>query len=142
MMDDVWFDRLLADRGIIRNGMKLRAVQQNAVLITELAAEHGSATAMIAGWPAEDYAGLIELLAKRGSRLGGTTGQYALRFGGRDGYILSRDVTARLIAEGVIDKPPTSKKAMAAVQAAFNAWAAQSGRSLTEISRILALSIG
>jgi hypothetical protein len=30
---------------------------------------------------------------------------------------------------------------MAAVQSAFNDWAAQSGRSLTEISRVLALSI-
>jgi hypothetical protein len=49
---------------------------------------------------------------------------------------------ARLIAEAVIDKAPSSKGDRAAVQAAFNAWRTESGRSLTEISRILAMSIG
>ncbi len=141
MMDDVWFDRLLTDTSIIRNGAKIRAVQQNAVFFTELASEHGSATRALLDWPREDYAGLLEMLKKRGSRLGGSTGQYALRFGGRDGYILSRDVVGRLIAEGVIDKPPTSKSAMAAVQVAFNSLHDQSGRSLTAISRVLAMSI-
>ena len=58
-----------------------------------------------------------------------------------DSYILSRDVTARLIAEGVIDKAPTSQKALAQVQNAFNVWADQSGKSLTEVSRVLAMSI-
>ncbi|MEZ5769535.1 MAG: hypothetical protein R3D80_19145 [Paracoccaceae bacterium] len=48
---------------------------------------------------------------------------------------------ARLTAEGVIDGPATSKRALAAIQAAFNTWAAQSGRSLREISRTLAFSI-
>ncbi|MEM9715321.1 MAG: hypothetical protein AAF826_02270 [Pseudomonadota bacterium] len=60
---------------------------------------------------------------------------------GRDSFILSRDVIARLIAEGVIDKAPTSKKTMSAVQTAFNTWRDQSGRSLTEISRVLAMSL-
>ena len=142
MMDDDWFDRLLTDTSIIRNGAKIRAVQQNAVFFTELASEHGSATRAIGAWPGDDYAGLLGMLKTRGSRLGGTTGQYALRFGGRDGYILSRDVVARLIAEGVIDKPPTSKTAMANVQAAFNALHDQSGRALTAISRVLAMSTG
>lgn len=59
-----------------------------------------------------------------------------------DSFILSKDVVGRLIAEGVVDKAPTSKKAMAATQAAFNEWRRQSGRSLKEVSRVLALSIG
>jgi 3-methyladenine DNA glycosylase Tag len=78
---------------------------------------------------------------KKGSRLGGNTGQYFLRFAGIDSFILSQSVVNRLIAEGVVDKAPTSAKDKAALQAAFNAWRAQSGRSLTEISRILAVSI-
>jgi hypothetical protein len=41
----------------------------------------------------------------------------------------------------VVDKPPTSKKALAAVQAAFNAWAEESGRDLSQISRVLAMSV-
>ena len=52
-----------------------------------------------------------------------------------------RDVTTRLIVEGVIDKPATSKTALRVVQAAFNTWMEQSGKSLTEISRVLAMSL-
>src|SRR5205085_507050 len=48
---------------------------------------------------------------------------------------------AALIREGVIDKPPSAKRAYCAIQAAFNAWAAESGRDLPTISRTLAMSI-
>lgn len=141
MMDDTWFDRLIQDTRIVRHGAKIQSVRDNAVFLQDLAAEHGTAARAFAEWPNDDFAGLLALLKQRGTRLGGNTGAYALRFMGRDGFILSRDVTARLIAEGVIDKPPTSKSAMARVQAAFNDWARQSGRSLTEISRVLAMSL-
>ena len=47
-----------------------------------------------------------------------------------------------LIREGVVAKEPTSKKDLAAVQAAFNTWREQSKRPVREISRILALSVG
>lgn len=134
-------DRLLADTGVIRNGAKLTAVIENAVWVTELARDHGSARAFFAGWPADDQVGLMQLMATRGSRLGGNTGPYVLRAIGRDGFILSRDVVARLTAEGVIDGPATSKRAQAAIQAAFNGWATESGRSLREISRTLAFSV-
>jgi len=140
MMDDAWLDRLLTDRGIVRNGPKIETVRDNAVFITELRAE-GGVGKVIGGWPAADYVGLLEMLKVRGSRIGGATGQYFLRFSGVDSFILSRDVVARLVAEGVIDKAPGSKRAMAAVQAAFDGWRAESGRTLTEVSRVLALSI-
>jgi 3-methyladenine DNA glycosylase Tag len=140
MMDDAWFDALLTDTSIVRNGPKIQTVPANAVFIQELRAEGGIGK-VIGDWPAEDYIGLLEMLKKRGNRLGAATGQYSLRFLGKDAFILSRDVTARLIAEGVIDKPATSKSAMRAVQTAFNDWRAQSGRSLTEISRVLAMSV-
>ena len=142
MLNDDDVARLVSDTRIVRHGGKIRAVQENAVFMRELAAEHGSAAKFFAGWPPTDEAGLLELLKKRGSRLGGNTGQYFLRFMGMDGYILSRDVVARLIAEGVIDKQPTSRAAMAKVQAAFNQWAGESGRSMKEISRTLAMSTG
>jgi 3-methyladenine DNA glycosylase Tag len=60
---------------------------------------------------------------------------------GKDSFILSRDVTAALIREGIIDKPATSKKALAAVQAAFNHWMEDSGQPATAISQTLARSI-
>lgn len=142
MMNDDWFDALVQDTRIVRHGAKILSVRDNAVFLQELAQENGSAAQVFANWPKDDFIGLLDLLKKRGTRLGGNTGPYALRFIGLDGFILSRDVVARLIAEGVVDKAPTSKSAMAKVQAAFNEWRAQSGRSLKEISRVLAMSIG
>ena len=139
-MDDEKFDALLQDKRIVRNGTKIASVRDNAAFLLELRDE-GGAGQVLGGWPSTDYIGLLAMLGKRGSRLGGASAQYAMRFSGRDSFILSRDVTARLIAEGVIDKPATSKKAMAAVQEAFNMWMDQSGRSLTEISRVLAMSL-
>lgn len=46
-----------------------------------------------------------------------------------------------LRAEGVIDKPATSKSAMSRAQGAFNIWMEQSGRGLTQISRTLAMTL-
>lgn len=139
-MDDEKFDSLLQDTRIVRNGTKIATVRDNAAFLLELRAD-GGAGQVLGGWPSTDFVGLLAMLGKRGSRLGGASAQYAMRFAGRDSFILSRDVTARLIAEGVVDKAPTSKKAMAAVQSAFNTWMEQSGRSLTEISRVLAMSL-
>tara|TARA_R110002033_G_scaffold44635_3_gene87567 strand:- start:2786 stop:3451 length:666 start_codon:yes stop_codon:yes gene_type:complete len=140
MMDDDWFDRLMADKGVVRNGPKLATVRENAAFLLELRAE-GGVGAVLGGWPSGDYIGLLEMLKTRGARLGGMTGQYAMRFMGRDSFILSRDVVARLVAEGVVDKTPTSKGAMRAVQGAFDTWMDQSGRGLTQISRVLAMSV-
>ncbi|MEP3330539.1 DNA-3-methyladenine glycosylase I [Sedimentitalea sp.] len=139
-MDDDKLDSLLANRDIVRNGPKIMTVRDNAAFLMELRDQDGPG-AVFGGWPSSDYIGLLELMKTRGSRLGGMTGQYAMRFCGRDSFILSRDVTARLIAEGVIDKQATSKTAMRAVQQAFNTWMDQSGRSLTEISRVLAMTV-
>ena len=138
--NDEEFDALLMNKDVVRNGTKLRSVIDNAIFIQELRDEGGIAKAF-ADWPSSDFIGLLDLLKTRGARLGGNSASYALRFIGKDSFILSQDVTARLIAEGVIDKPATSKTAMRAVQTAFNTWMDQSGRGLTEISRTLALSV-
>ncbi|MGR3839464.1 MAG: DNA-3-methyladenine glycosylase I, partial [Cognatishimia sp.] len=127
---DEEFDALLSNKDVVRNGTKLRSVIDNAIFIQELRAEGGVAK-VIADWPSTDFIGLLELLKKRGARLGGNSATYALRFIGRDSFILSQDVTARLIAEGVIDRPATSKTALRVVQGAFNTWMDQSGRGLT-----------
>ncbi len=141
-MSDKDLDALLKDKGVVRNAAKILSVRDNAVLLLDLAKEGGTAAKFFADWPDTDYAGLLELLKKRGSRLGGSAGQMFLRFMGRPSFMLSQDVVARLVAEGVVDKAPTSRKAMLAVQAAFNQWAKESGRDLTAISRTLAMSVG
>ena len=142
MMDDVWLDQLISDKRIVRNGQKIMTVQKNASMIAHYASQGCGFGQFIADWPAEDYIGLIALLKKEGGRLGGTTGQYFLRNMGKESFILTRDVTSRLIAEGVIDKAPTSKRALAAVQNAFNIWREESGQSFNVISRVLAQTIG
>lgn len=142
MYGDIEMDRLLADKAIVRNPQKINAVIANAAFLKELADEHGSAAKFFAQWPETDLIGLFDLLKKRGARLGGGTGQYLLRSMGKDAFILSPDVSTRLIAEGVVDKQPTSKRDLAAAQQAFNTWREQSGRSFTEISQVLAMSVG
>ena len=141
-MNDAWFDELVSDQRIIRNAQKIESVQRNAVFVSERSSKAGGFGVFVAQWPASDYIGLLNVLKAEGHRLGGTTGQYFLRVMGKESFILSRDVVARLVAEGVIDKPPTSKRALESVQAAFNTWREQSGKSLNVISRVLAQSIG
>ncbi|OIQ31544.1 MAG: 3-methyladenine DNA glycosylase [Roseobacter sp. MedPE-SWchi] len=140
-MDEEKLDALLRNTDIVRNGAKIQSVRDNAVFLMDLR-QHGGAAKVFCDWPSTDYVGLLDMLKTQGSRLGGGTGQMVMRFAGRDGFVLSRDVTARLIAEGVIDKPATSKTALRQVQEAFNSWQEQSGRSLMEISRVLAMSCG
>lgn len=142
MIEGEAFDALLADQRVIRSGAKLAAIRDNAVFVTEVAAEAGSFGRRVADWPVTEFDALLDWLKRSGARLGGNTGAYMLRSMGKDGYVLSRDVVGRLVAEGVIDKPPSSRRALAAVQAAFNTWAEQSGRPLTTISRVLARSSG
>ncbi|MEO1191699.1 MAG: DNA-3-methyladenine glycosylase I [Pseudomonadota bacterium] len=142
LASDEDLDRLLADRSIVRHAAKIRSVFDNARFLTELAAEEGRPAGQIfADWPSADYVGLLDLFKRRGSRLGGYTGQYLLRGIGKESFLLSPDVTAALIRAGVIDKPATSKGALAKVQAAFNTWGAESGRGLSAMSQILARSI-
>lgn len=139
MMDDGMFDSLLTDTRIVRHGAKIASVRDNAAFFLELR-EQGGIGKVIADWPDDDFIGLLDMLKSGGSRLGGSTAQYGLRFMGKPSFILSKDVVARLVAEGVVDKQPTSKSAMKKVQAAFTQWQSESGRSLTEISRVLANS--
>ncbi len=134
--------RLLATPEIVRNRAKISAVISNAQFLVGLARGNGSAAQVFADWPGEEFVGLLRLVEREGARLGGLTGQRVFRAMGRDGFLMSPDVVRRLELEGVIASAPTSKRAMDAAQVAFNAWQAQSGRSFSEISRVLALSVG
>jgi 3-methyladenine DNA glycosylase Tag len=141
-MSDEDFDAHLKDRGIVRNAQKILSVRDNAGFLVDLAREHGSAAAFFAAWPDEDFVGLLEVMKKRAARLSGETAMRFFRFMGKASFITSRDVSAALVAAGVIDKPPSGKRDLQAVQAAFNAWGQESGRDLTAMSRVLALSTG
>lgn len=140
-MSDEEFDALLRDGRIIRNGAKVRAVQNNAGFLMDLAAEHGSAASVFAHWPADDYVGLLDLLKTRGDRLGGGAGMMAMRFMGRDGWVTSPDMVKALAREGVVAGAPDTKTARKGIQAAFSQWAAEDGTPFAHISRILAMSV-
>jgi len=141
--DDTFWDRLTADPRIVRNGAKIMAVRANAHFVRELAAEHGSAGRFLADWPADDAVGLLAVLERRGSRLGGMTGQYLLRFLGRDGFVLTTDVVTCLRDAGLDIAPnPTSRRDLALIQTTFNRWAAETGLPFAHLSRICAMSIG
>ncbi len=140
--DEFW-EKLTADKRIVRNPQKIMAVRANAQFVADIAREHGSFGKFLAAWPREDQVGLLELLSKRGSRLGGRTGQYFLRFIGRDGFVTSGDVVACLRDAGLgIAENPTSKKDLEKIQDQFNAWAKETGLPYVHISRVCAMSIG
>jgi 3-methyladenine DNA glycosylase Tag len=141
-MSDDEFDAHLRDSSIVRNARKILAVRDNAVFLRDLAAEHGCAAAFFAAWPDTDFVGLLEVMKKRAARLSGETAMRFFRFMGKASFIATRDVTSALIGAGVIDKPPTGRRDLQAVQEAFNAWSRESGRDLTALSRVLALSTG
>lgn len=140
--DEFWHD-LAQDGRIVKHPQKIKSVRDNAAFVTGVAKEHGSFGRFLAAWPADDQIGLLDLMAKRGSRLGGKTGQYFLRFIGYDGFVTSSDMAAALRDAGVdIAADPTSKGDLKKVQAQVNAWAAETGLPRVHISRILAMSIG
>ncbi len=141
-MTEEEFDALLKDKRIVRNAQKILSVQANGRFLVELAKEHGTAANAFADWPDDDYVGLLELLKTKASRLGGEAGMRFVRDLGKPSFITSRDVAVALVREGVLTKPPSGKKDLRAVQDAFNAWAKESGRDLTSISRVLAMSTG
>jgi 3-methyladenine DNA glycosylase Tag len=140
--DDFWHEKL-SDTAIVRNGAKINSVRENAAFVQEISGEHGSFGKFLAKWPSSDEIGLLNLLSKRGSRLGGNTGQMFLRFIGWDGFVTSQDVVSCLRDAGLdIAAEVKSKGDLAKVQAQFNAWAEETGLPYVQLSRICAMSIG
>jgi 3-methyladenine DNA glycosylase Tag len=140
---DAYWNALKSDTRIVRNNAKILSVRDNARFVRDVAEEHGSFGRFLAGWPAADQVGLLAVLARRGGRLGGNTGQMLLRFLGWDCFVLSKDVVACLRDAGLdIAAEVKSKGDLARVQAQFNAWAAETGLPYRQLSRICAMSIG
>ncbi len=133
-------ERLAGDTRIVRNGAKILATRDNARFVCDLAEEFGSAGAFFGGSKPENFAGLLDTMKKRGNRLSGASAQFFLRQMCVDGWVMSPSVAAALVQAGVVEKAPTSAKAMRAVQEAFNVWRKESGRPLMAISRTLAMS--
>ncbi|ESQ77763.1 DNA-3-methyladenine glycosylase I [Asticcacaulis sp. AC402] len=140
-MSDEDLAELMQAPGLVANAMKIRSVAGNAQYLSDVAKSQGSAGAYFASWPIDQYMELCNELKSRGSRLGGATGQRALRRMGRDALILSPSVIKALNHWGVIAGEPTAKKDIAAVQLAITAWHEDGRRGLTQMSQILAYSV-
>lgn len=140
--DDFWHE-LASDKRIVRNPQKIKAVRDNAAFVDRVSREHGGFGKFLAEWPADDQVGLTAYFGKHGSRLGGNTGQYLLRWLGWDTFIVSPDMAAALRDAGLeVAEQPTSKGDLLRIQAQVNAWAAETSLPRAHISRILAMSAG
>lgn len=143
MMPDDMLERKAQDPAIIRNYSKVKTVRENAAMIADTERREGKDFGQfIADWPSEDIVGLWQFLKREGSRLGGNTGPYALRALGVDTFLLSTDIEGFLRQHGIVDSGIGSLRAHRAAQAFFNELRDQSGRSLSELSRIVSFSFG
>ncbi|MEM7360717.1 MAG: DNA-3-methyladenine glycosylase I [Pseudomonadota bacterium] len=139
---DEW-ERYVEDERIVRNWQKIQTVFHNATMIESITEEHGSFGKFFTDWPVEDQVGLMAYLKKNGSRLGGQTCQYFIRFIGKDSFVTSGDVITALIANGVdISEKATSQRDQKRIQEAFNHWHEETGLPMTHISRILSYTVG
>ncbi len=141
-MNDEELEGLMGEKRIIRHWGKIKAVRENAAAMVPVIDKAGSFGAYLAAWPGDDIMGLWNDLARRFSQMGGNSGPYFLRMAGKDTFMLTGDVIGALVKAKIVKKKPTTKDARAATQAAFNALAAETGRPLCQLSRILALSAG
>ncbi len=140
-MPDEDLERLMGERRIIRHWGKIKAVRDNAAALIAISEEAGGFGRFLADWPESRIMALWRELGRRFSQLGGNSGPYFLRMAGKDTFLLTGDVVRALIREEVIARKPTTRDARAAVEAAFNHWAEESGRPLCQVSRILAASV-
>lgn len=142
MSPDEW-EEYVQDTRIVRNWQKIQTVFHNAAMVDEIAEEYGSFGKFFADWPVTDQVGLMQYFKKNGSRLGGRTCQWFIRFSGKDSFITSGDVVTALIANGLdISDNPTSQRDFKKIQEAFNHWHEETGLPMTHISRILSFSVG
>jgi DNA-3-methyladenine glycosylase I len=142
LLDDADIERCMQDARLIRHRAKLQTISKNARFILGVSKDWGgSFGAFIADWPVSDIIGLWQLLAERGARLGGRSAAGFLRLAGKDTFLTTSHVVARLVAAGVITRNPTGRRALQAVQEAFNTLRASSGRPLCQLSAMMALSI-
>jgi 3-methyladenine DNA glycosylase Tag len=140
-MSDEALEGLMGDARLIRHWGKLKAVRDNAAAMLAVAEGHGGFGGWLAGWPAQDVIGLWEALAKEFRQMGGNSGPSFLRMVGKDTFVLTHSVVAALKSWGAVPAPPKNRHDRARVQAAFNAWAAETGRPLCQLSLILAASV-
>ncbi len=142
LMPEEW-DAYIKDVRVVRNGQKIMAMAHNVHFVAEAAEKYGSFAKFMAEWPETDQIGLMAHLKKHGSRLGGQTAQWFMRYIGKDCFVITQDVVWAIKDAGYeIADNPTSKRDLTKVQEAFNTWHDESGLPYCHLSKIAAYSIG
>ncbi|WP_442961737.1 DNA-3-methyladenine glycosylase I [Pseudoalteromonas sp. SMS1] len=136
------YEQRSQDERIIRNFKKVQSIAINCQMIHEVQQEHGSLSELIARWPSSNIIDLWLMLKKKGNRLGGNTGPFALRALGKDTFLLTKDIETYLRANKIIDGGLQTLKSLKSAQIHFNELQDTSGMSMTAISQIIAYSVG
>ncbi len=82
--DEPDFDRLMSDKGIVRNGRKIRAAIENARKLLTIQKEHGSFGVFLKEISANGEGELVKTLSKRFSHLGSSTSFFFMRAVGEE----------------------------------------------------------
>lgn len=141
-LSDDRLEEIATDKSIIRNFTKILATRTNAAYVIEKQDEHGSFSKYIADWPEHKIVNLWFEMKRDGSRLGGMTGPMILRSMGKDTFLPTTDVIDALTKYGFVKTHSNdSKKDLERVQEIFNLLREESNLSLSQISKVLALSV-
>ncbi|WP_298775997.1 DNA-3-methyladenine glycosylase I [uncultured Shewanella sp.] len=130
------------DPALIRHQKKTQAIYDNALMMNHFRLDQGGLSQLISDWPEDNIIGLWALLKAKGTRLGGNTGPYFLRSIGKPTFLLTNDIKDYFKSQKLIDYGFTSQSGLKQVQGVFNTWQQESGRDLSTLSRILAMSVG
>ncbi len=142
LSDDDW-DAYSADTRIVRHRQKIQALRHNLWFVNDMAMQHGGFGQFLVDWPQTELTDLFLFLKKKGSRLGGNTGQYFLQKAGKDGFALTHDVVQCLQMHGLdIRDNPVSHKDLKLIQQTFNRWHDDSGLPYLHLSMVAAYSVG
>jgi len=139
-MPDEALEKLIGDARLIRHWGKLKSVRDNAAAMLAISEDFGSFGGWLGTWPAGNVVALWDALADRFSQMGGASGPMFLRMVGKDTFVLSKSVIAGLKQWAELPAPK-NRGGRATAQACFNAWAAETGRPLSQLSLILAMSV-
>ncbi len=141
LMSDEQLQTCMGDRRLIRHWGKIKSIPVNAQMVYELSQENQGVGRFLADWPTANIVSLWRTMAENGAQLGGQSTPYFLRMVGKDTFLLTTHVVRGLVSLGLVEKTPKGKKSLDQVQSIFNQWHADTGRPLSHLSRILAITV-
>ncbi|STQ90675.1 DNA-3-methyladenine glycosylase I [Iodobacter fluviatilis] len=143
MLSAEQWEAYCSDVRVVRHWPKIQALMENVSFVREYSQQHGSFARFLNSYPAARQVELMAFLKTHGSRLGGQTGQWLLRYIGKDAFVLTQDVVLALQQAGLdIPDQPTAKRDLNKIQQLFNDWALETGLPYTHLGKIAAYSVG